>query len=206
MKSMSLVLALAAAFALTVPAGADDGKSKDGGTLEMKPAGQPGHVTGSHTEKLTATVKALDLAKREVSLEGPSGKVESFMLGEEVRNLDQVTVGDKVEIEYVKGLMMTIQAPGEAPVTPTAEFGVHRAAEGATPAATVGATIQATVTITAIDMQNRSVVFKGPGGNLYQVTASPEVKLENAKVGQQFVATYTEAVVVEVKPGAKAKK
>jgi len=206
MKSMSWVLVLAAAFALAVHAGADDGKAKDDGSLEMKPAGQPGHVTGSRTEKLTATVKALNLAEREVSLEGPSGEVESFQLGEEVRNLDQVKVGDKVVIEYVQGLMMTIQAPGEAPVTPVAAVDVGRAAKGAKPAAAVGATIQATVTITAIDMQNRIVVFKGPGGNLYQVKASPDVKLENAKVGQQFVATYTEAVVVEVEPAVKAKK
>jgi hypothetical protein len=62
------------------------------------------------------------------------------------------------------------------------------------------------VTLTAIDLQNRIVVFRGPSGNLYQVKAAPEVKLENAKVGQQFVATYTEAVVVEVEPAEKAAK
>jgi hypothetical protein len=200
MKSMSLALALAASFALAAHAGADDAKAANSGSLEMKPAGRPGEVTGSRTEKLTATVKALNLAEREVSLEGPDGAVEAFQLGADVRNLDQVKVGDKVVIEYLQGLMMTIQAPGEAPVTPTAAVDVGRAAKGAKPGAAIGATIQATVTITAIDMQNREVVFKGPGGNLYQVKASPDVKLENAKVGQQFVATYTEAVVVEVEP------
>lgn len=206
MKSMSLILALAVSFALAPLASAGDSKEEDSGSIVMKPAGQPGEVTGSRTEKLTATVKALNLAEREISLEGAGGEVESFQVGADVRNLDQVKVGDQIVIEYLQGLMMQIQAPGEAPVTPAASVVSGRAAEGEKPGAAVGATIQATVTLTAIDLQNRAVVFRGPQGNFYQVKAGPDVKLENAKVGQQFVATYTEAVVVEVMPAEKAKK
>jgi hypothetical protein len=206
MKSKRLALALATSFALAAYASADDAKPQDSGTLEMKPAGRPGEVTGSRSEKLSATVKAIDHATREVSLEGPGGESESFKVGDEVRNLDQIKVGDKIVVEFLRGLMLQIQAPGEAPVTPSAEVVEGRAAVGAKPGAAVGATIQATVTLTAIDLQNRIVVFRGPSGNLYQVKAAPEVKLENAKVGQQFVATYTEAVVVEVEPAEKAAK
>jgi hypothetical protein len=205
MKSQRLALALVASFALSSVACAGDAEpADDGSTLEMKPAGRPGEVTGSRVETLTATVRAIDHATRDVSLEGPSGNLESFKVGDEVRNLDQIQVGDKIVIEFLRGLMMQIQAPGEAPVTPSAEVAAGRAAVGATPGAAVGASIQATVTLTAIDMENRTVVFRGPGGDLYQVRAAPEVKLENAKVGQQFVATYTEAVVIQVEPAEKA--
>jgi len=199
-RSIRWVLALVASFALAAHAGADDAKAEDSGSLEMKSAGRPGEVTGSRTQKLTATVKALDVAERKVSLEGPDGEVESFQLGTDVRNLDRLKVGDKVVIEYMQGLMMRIQAPGAAPVTPTEAVDVSRSAAGEKPGGAIGATIQATVTLTAIDMKNREVVFRGPGGDLYQVKAAPELKLENAKVGQQFVATYTEAVIVEVQP------
>jgi hypothetical protein len=205
MKSTRLAFAFAASLALAAQTSAGDPKAADD-TLEMKPAGQPGRVTGSRSEKLAATVKALDLATRRISLEVAGGETESFEVGEEVRNLDQIKVGDKVVIEYLRGLMMEIQAPGEAPVAPAAEVVGGRAAPGATPGAAVGATVQASVTLTAIDLANRTVVFRGPGGDLYQVRAAPEVKLENAKVGQQFLATYTEALIVEVEPAGSAAK
>ena len=114
-------------------------------------------------------------------------------------------IGDKVVVEYVQGLMMQMQAPGEAPVEPTAAMAAGRAEPGEKPAGGVAAAVQATVTITAIDVKNRMVVFQGPRGNLYQVKAGPEVHLEKAKVGDKLVATYTEAVAVTVEPAKKVK-
>ena len=169
----------------------------------MKSTGTPGKVAASRSHKVTATVTALDITNREITLESAKGNTESFELGPQVRNLDQVHVGNKVVVEYVQGLMMQMQAPGEAPVEPSAT--TSRAAPGEKPAGGVAAAVQATVTITSIDMKNRMVVFEGPRGNLYLVKAAPEVHLENAKVGDKLVATYTQAVAVTVEPAKKAK-
>ena len=175
------------------------------GPLEMNSTGTPGKVVGSRSFKVTATVKALDTANREITLQQAQGGTETFKVGPEVRNLDQVKVGDKVVVRYTQGLMMQMQAPGEAPVQPEAAVTAGRAAQGEAPAAGAAAAIRATVTITAIDMKNRMVVFQGPQGNLYQVKAGPEVHLDKAKVGDQLVATYAEAVAVTVEPAKKAK-
>jgi hypothetical protein len=194
-----------ALLVLATTAGTAQEKAQSNQPMEMKSTGTPGKVAGSRSYKVTATVKAIDVANREVTLEGPKGKTETVVVGPDVRNLDQVHVGDRVVIKYVQGLMMQMQAPGEAPVQPQAAVEAGRAAQGEKPAGEVAAAIQATVTITAIDTKHRIVVFEGPRGNLYQVKAGPEVHLEKAKVGDKLVATYAEAVAIAVEPAKKAK-
>jgi len=205
MNPKRVLIASAAALLLAASAGTAQENAQSSGPLEMKSTGTPGKVVGSRSHKVTATVKALDLTNRELTLEGPNGKTETVTVGPEVRNLDQVHVGDRVVARYVQGLMMQMQPPGDAPVEPTAAMAAGRAEPGQKPGAGVVAGIQATVTITAIDTKNRIVVFEGPRGNLYQVKAGPEVHLEKAKVGDKLVATYTEAMAVTVEPAKKAK-
>jgi len=90
-------------------------------------------------------------------------------------------------------------------VQPEAAVVAGRGDASKAPAGGAMATVQATVTVSAIDMKNRIVVFQGPGGNLYQVKAGPKIKLEKLKVGDQLLATYVEAVAIAVeKPGAAA--
>ncbi|HYB12814.1 MAG TPA: hypothetical protein VEG67_05045 [Myxococcota bacterium] len=204
MNPKTVLLASAAALVLAATGAPAQENAPSGGPLEMNSTGTPGKVVGERSHKVTATVKAIDVANREVTLEA-HGKTETVVVGPEVRNLDQVHVGDKVVVKYVQGLMMQLQPPGSAPVEPTAAVAAGRAEPGEKPAGGVVAGIQATVTITAIDMKNRIVVFEGPRGNLYQVKAGPEVHLEKAKVGDKFVATYAEAMAVTVEPAKKAK-
>jgi hypothetical protein len=205
MKPTRLLIASAAAVVLAATVGAAQDSGQATGPMEMKSTGTPGKVAASRGFKVTATVKALDLNSREVTLEEAHGKTETIKVGPEVRNLEQVHVGDKVVVKYVQGLMMQMQTPGEAPVEPEAAVAAGRAAPGEQPGAGIAATVRATVTITAIDMKNRMVVFEGPQGNLYQVKAGPEVHLEKAKVGDKLVATYTEAMAITVEPAKKAK-
>jgi len=205
MHPRRLLIASAAALILAATVSAAEDNTPASGPMEMKSTGTPGKVAGSRSYKVTAAVKALDVANREITLESAKGRTETFQVGPDVRNLDQVHVGDKVVVKYVQGLMMQMQAPGEASVEPTAAMTAGRAEPGEKPAAAVAAGVQATVTITAIDTKNRMVVFEGPRGNLYQVKAGPEVHLEKAKVGDKLVATYTEALAITVEPAKKAK-
>jgi len=205
MNPKRFLIASAATLVLAATAGIAQENAQSNGPMEVKSTGTTGKVAGSRSHTVTASVKALDVTSREITLEEAHGKTETFKVGPEVRNLDQVHVGDKVVVKYVQGLMMQMQAPGEAPVEPTAVVAAGRAEPGEKPAAGIAAGIQATVTITAIDMKNRMVVFEGPNGNLYQVKAGPKVHLEKAKVGDKLVATYTEAMAVTVEPAKKAR-
>src|SRR5262245_12838534 len=55
--------------------------------------------TVEHLIEATATVQAIDLAHREVTLKGPEGNVETVMVPPEVRRITDIKVGDEVNIQ-----------------------------------------------------------------------------------------------------------
>ena len=200
--NLSRVVIACAATLFLATAGSAEETTPGNPPMEMKASGTPGKVVGSRTHKITANVTALDVAKREIVIEAVPGRPVTFVVDPDVRNLDQVHIGDRVVLEYSEGLMMQMQAPGAAPVAPKVAIEATRSKPGAEPGGGLAATVEGTVTITAIDPKNRMVVFKAPGGELYQVKAAPGVHLEKAKVGDQLVATYTQSVALRVEPAA----
>ena len=61
-----------------------------------------------------AQVKAIDLARREVTLVGPQGNVLVVHAGDAVRNLDKVKVGDTVVATYYASIALVLSAPGRS--------------------------------------------------------------------------------------------
>ena len=61
----------------------------------------------------TATVEAVDMDNRLVTLKGPEGRLVTIRAGEEVKNLPQVEVGDQVNVKYYEGTALNIYKPGE---------------------------------------------------------------------------------------------
>jgi hypothetical protein len=165
-------------------------------------------VTGTVSEQLvtvTATVEKVDQKKRLVTLRGADGKVNTIKVGEEVRNLPQVKVGDVVAIAYYESLAYEVKKPGTAElgVTSTTEGG--RAKPGEKPAAVGAREVTITTRITAIDKKTPAVTLQGPEGDLVTVKVRHPEKLEQVEVGDLVEITYTEAVAVKVDTVPKAK-
>ena len=55
-----------------------------------------------------------------------------------------------------------------------------------------------TATVEAIDSKVPSVTLKGPEGKVVEVKIRNRENLENVKVGDQVVITYTEALAISV--------
>ncbi|HET8732579.1 MAG TPA: hypothetical protein VFM45_02280 [Anaeromyxobacteraceae bacterium] len=164
----------------------------------------PGKAEAVRKQVLTAAVTAVDKAARTVTLKGPDGKTQTFKAGPEIQRFDEIAVGDTVRIEFQEGLALEFQPAGTAPVAPEAVVVADRAGKDQAPGAAAAAGVRATVTVTAIDMKNRVVVFQGPGGNIYQVKAGPKIQLEKLKVGDKLLATYVEAVAMTLEKAPKA--
>ena len=191
MRKLLLVAALLAASAAHAQ-----------GVIEMKATGVPGKAAATRRAEATATVKSVDVAARTVTLSGAGGATHTFKVGPEVKRLEDVKPGDVVDIAVEQDLILEYQSAGTPSVEPTAIVVGDRAGKDQGPGAVVAAGVQATVVVTAIDQQNRMVVFQGPGGNLYQVRAGPDVKLERLKVGDRLLATYVEAAAVRLEKSA----
>ena len=63
--------------------------------------------------EVSATVTAVDLPGRLVTLRGPEGKLFTVEAGEEVRNLPQVEVGDRVVVRYYEAIAAELAKPGQ---------------------------------------------------------------------------------------------
>src|SRR5512144_462557 len=58
----------------------------------------------SEAVMITATVQAVDLTARTVTLKGPKGKVETVKVDASIKNLDRLKVGDEVVAKYYEAL------------------------------------------------------------------------------------------------------
>ena len=80
-----------------------------------------------------------------------------------------------------------------------------RAKPGEKPAGVVGTETSVNATITAIDKKAKTATLKGEDGKSVTVTPLRPEKLDEVKVGDRLVITYTEAVAVKVEK-AETKK
>jgi hypothetical protein len=153
-------------------------------------------VRGSSTESVTATVEAVDLAKRMLTVKGPDGKVVSFRVSDAVKRLPEVKVGDKITATYTETVSFKVLAAG-APAAAAGGAAVA-AGTGAKPSGTAMAATTVTVVITAIDKAAESVTIKSPDGKSHTIKVQEPKNLELVKVGDSIQVTYTEALAVDV--------
>jgi NMD protein affecting ribosome stability and mRNA decay len=146
---------------------------------------------------MTATVAAMDLQKRIVTLRGPDGEVRDLRVGEEAVNLPQVKVGDIVTVRFYESIAVELIKPGTtAAAGETAA--IVRAKPGEMPGGMAARQVSVTATITAIDKQKNTVTLRGPEGKLNVVKVQDPANLEEVKVGDELLITFTEALAISV--------
>lgn len=74
--------------------------------LGEKPAGRYTRVVN-----VSATVDALDLKSRNVTLRGPKGNRVTMKVGDHVKRLDELKVGDLVIAEYIESIDISVSKP-----------------------------------------------------------------------------------------------
>ncbi len=158
--------------------------------------GTPGRVSVD-VIKLTGTVKAVDLEKKTVTVEGSGGRVETID-AKDARNLDQVKVGDKVTVRYTQALAVFV-TKGDEPPSASEKQTVQLAPKGEKPGGVVARTIQLTGTVQSVDARKRMVDVRVPAGDVRTFKVDPRVKnLSQVKKGDQVVLRYTESVALSV--------
>jgi hypothetical protein len=73
-----------------------------------------GVVVADLTE-LTATVDSVDYHKRLVTLTGPRGNTVTVKAGPQIKNLDQVKVGDQLVVQHYDSVALFVRKSGEPP-------------------------------------------------------------------------------------------
>jgi hypothetical protein len=155
---------------------------------------------GELVEVLTGvlTVDSIDAAKRAVTLKSPDGNLKSYKLGPEVKNFDQIKVGDEVKVALAESVAIFVRKSDEPPAAVEMET-VQAAPKGEKPAVVVTDTFEMTAKVEAIDYEKRTVTLKGPEGNVKTFSVGQRVKnFNNVKIGDEVVLRLTEALAIAV--------
>jgi hypothetical protein len=170
----------------------------------------PDPVTVENTQEISATVDAIDVQKRLLTLRDKSGEKVTVEVSPEVRNLPQVKVGDQVVARYYESLAAELVKRGDESGTtqaPVKDAVIGRSALGAKPGVVMGTENHQTVRITKVDKKNNVVHFYGSDGLARSIPIkSPEGQefAGKLKPGDEVEVTYTEALAVTVEPAKAA--
>lgn len=158
-------------------------------------------VERENLAKATGVVEAVNAANKIVTIRTIGrDEVVVMKVGDEVRNLDQVNVGDRVIVEFLEALAVDLKKGGGLEPKAGAMTAAARAEKGEKPGAGVVDLVTVVATIVGIDPDEPSVLLKGPEGNVVEVVVQHPEKLEKVDLGDQIVITYTQAVAISVKP------
>jgi hypothetical protein len=161
----------------------------------------PSHAEISNDLTATAKVVALDKSLRSVTLRGEDGRLIDVHAGDEVRNFDQIAVGDTLRVHYRQVLAATLLPAGSEGAPAGAAIVAARAKAGAKPGGGVGAQVSLRVNIVSVDAQREVVVFSLPSGELVaHRIQTPEGRefVKGLKLGDLVQLDYTEALALSI--------
>jgi len=194
MRKLFSAVGLVVAIAIAFPAIAQTGEVISGSA--------PGKAGVAQTVSITATITAIDKETRDITLKGPQGKEVTLTAGPDVRNFDQMKVGDLVNARYVEALTLELKKGGGLIVGRTEENAVIGAKTGEKPAGTIGRQVTIIADVIAVDAAKQSITLRGPKRTVELPISDPaQFKLVNK--GDQVEAKYTQALALDVEPVAK---
>ena len=168
---------------------------------EAPPAG----IDEATLVEVIAKVTAVDMANRLVTIEGPEGNSVVIQVTDQVKNLPNVKVGDKVRIEYYRSAFVEIEK-GDSSGELGTEVSAARvsAPEGQKPAGAIGVEMVRRAEVVFVDPYQKFISFRSPDRGLRKISLkdTPELQhyLKELKKGDIVQVTYSEALGISLEP------
>jgi len=201
MKKLAAIICAAAILSLPAVAMTTDGQPSSA------PQKEEGKVVAETMVAENATVKAIDMDKRTVTLLLSDGRQQTFVVDKTVRKLGQVKVGDMVRMRYREAVSVKINKVKVEPGV-SVETTVKPDEKSVKPAGTAGQRMTTTATIERVYDDGRKVTLRTPDGTTADVKVrDPEnlakIKKGEVKEGDQIEITYYRALAVAVEKAAQ---
>jgi hypothetical protein len=155
--------------------------------------------------KVTATVEAIEMATRRVTLKGPKGASETYIAGPEVKRLAEIKVGDKITLDYKVVVIAELREPSEeekkAPLVMVE--GAERAPSDQPPGAAFARAVRVVALVEALDAASQTFSVRGPLGGMVQIRVDDAAKFAELKIWKAVVVTFAESALLTVEPSPK---
>ncbi|MFM4704015.1 hypothetical protein [Aeromonas bivalvium] len=159
----------------------------------------PGQVSLAEEVKAEATVTAIDMASRKVSLTNAEGKAFDLVAGDGVTNLEQLKVGDMVTLRYLQMLDLELLKGSAGVRKRLVEVDGSKAAAGAQPGAEAGMQVTIYADVIDVDKAQQTIRVKGVDKTLTLKVNDPAQFALIAK-GDQIKAVQTTAIAIGIEP------
>ena len=148
------------------------------------------------------TVTSINHETREVVLKNDSGDEQSFVIGEEARNLDQVNAGDIVTIKTAEIVALALYPASDAMKGSITKTSVSRSELGQKPHMSISREVELTGKVARLDAETRTALIAGKDGEI-SMDVAPDVDMSTINVGDTVQATYLEMISITVNAPAK---
>ena len=192
-------LASSAAWSQTPPPAHHGHHAMQGDSTAVLVGSGPNGVGGAVVTVERATITAIDPATRMVTLQAPSGATFSIHAGEEVRNFDQLKVGDRVVSRQTEALLLGLRKVPNGIRQRTDFVDLVGSAPGGRPGLTARHVVQAVANVTAVDAKAGTVTLRGVN-ETRTIKVSDRALLATLSVGDQVEATMVDQEAISVLP------
>jgi len=194
MRKLFNVAALVVAATLAYPAAAQ--------TTQVVSGSVPGKAGVEQTVNVTATITAINKATRDITLKGPEGTEAVMTAGPDMKNFDQLKVGDQVNAMYVEALTLELKKSGGLMVGRTDKEASDVAKPGEKPGGAVGRQVTIVADVIDVNPARQSITLRGPERTVELLISDP-AQFKLVAKGDQVEARYTQALIVAAEPAAK---
>jgi hypothetical protein len=195
----SIVLALACAAAVPSLAWAQ------GASVAAAAGKAPGARMAAGEVEIRAKVVELDTARRLATLKGPKGNVVTLEVPAEVKNFDQMRVGDDVVVRYAAAVVARLEPASKSGIRERVEStSAATAAAGGMPGSAAQRTVEVLVVVQALDRKARTATLRGAKRTV-SVNVPEGIDIRKIKVGDEVRAVMVEALVLNVERVAAGK-
>jgi Cu/Ag efflux protein CusF len=157
----------------------------------------PGKYAGAFEELALATVESIDGASRSLVLKRSNGEKLIVVAGTEVRNFDQIKVGDQVVSRHLVALEMTLKKGGGSIRERVESTDSGRAKLGEKPGAYEVKKVAFVANVQDVSAKNKSITLRGATKTI-QLNIKDPAQLKLIKKGDQVQGVFLEAVAIEV--------
>jgi hypothetical protein len=142
---------------------------------------------------------SVDVAARKVVLREEGEEPQTYTLGKEARNLDQLKPGDKVKVDYRESVSVRIVPKGEEVKDEDVKT-IDRSEPGEKPGGVATRKRSVSGTVSSIFPNTREFLTRNSDGKLKTWKVNDAKDLEHLKSGDRVQLTYTSSMAVNVTP------
>ena len=152
-------------------------------------------------QRLSARVQAISRKNRILTLKFPDEKVAKIKVANEVRNFDDIGVGDTIKARFKTLVEVFPVNPTGKPLWPEIEE-IKKAPKGTKPGTAILRPYEFQGVVTSLDPATRAIGIKA--GKRVEVTEKPDLtRFNEIKTGDTVVARFVETTAIDITPAAR---